>query len=68
MGFSNRFVALNISPRMCLDDVVKRISNLPFEATDCAQPMIWARVNEVNVSAFITYTDSETWAGKIHPS
>jgi 60 kDa SS-A/Ro ribonucleoprotein len=68
MGFSNRFVPLNISPRMRLDDVVKRISNLPFEATDCAQPMIWARENGVNVSAFITYTDSETWAGKIHPT
>jgi 60 kDa SS-A/Ro ribonucleoprotein len=68
MGFSNRFVPLNISPRMRLDDVVKRISNLPFEATDCAQPMIWARENEVNVSAFITYTDSETWAGNIHPA
>ena len=68
MGFSNRFVPLNISPRMRMDDVVKRISNLPFEATDCAQPMIWARENEVNVSAFITYTDSETWAGNIHPA
>jgi 60 kDa SS-A/Ro ribonucleoprotein len=68
MGFSNRFIPLNISPRMRLDDVVKRISNLPFEATDCAMPMIWARENGVNVSAFITYTDSETWAGNIHPS
>ena len=68
MGFSNRFIPLNISPRMRLDEVVKRISNLPFEATDCALPMIWARENEQNVSAFITYTDSETWAGKIHPT
>lgn len=68
MGFSSRFMPLNISPRMRLDDVVKRISNLPFEGTDCALPMIWARENEVNVSAFITYTDSETWAGNIHPS
>ena len=68
MGFSNRFVPLNISPRMRLDNVVKRISNLPFEATDCAQPMIWARENGQSVSAFITYTDSETWAGKIHPT
>ncbi len=68
MGFSNRFIPLNISPRMRLDDVVKRISNLPFEATDCALPMIWARENAVNVSALITYTDSETWAGNIHPA
>ena len=68
MGFSSRFMPLNITPRMRLDDVVKLISNLPFERTDCALPMIWAGENEVNVSAFITYTDSETWAGKIHPS
>jgi 60 kDa SS-A/Ro ribonucleoprotein len=68
MGFSSRFMPLNISPRMRLDDVVKRISNLPFEGTDCALPMIWARENEMSVSTFITYTDSETWAGKIHPS
>jgi hypothetical protein len=24
--------------------------------------------NKLNVSAFITYTDSETWAGSIHPA
>jgi len=68
MGFSNRFIPLDISPRVRLDEVVKRISNLPFEATDCALPMIWAREHQVNVSAFITYTDSDTWAGKIHPT
>jgi len=68
MGFSNRFIPLNISPRMRLDDVAKRISNLPFEATDCALPMIWAREHDINVSVFVTYTDSETWAGKIHPA
>jgi len=68
MGFSDRFMPLNISPRMRLDDVVKRIGHLPFQGTDCSLPMIWARENGVNVSAFITYTDSETWAGNIHPS
>src|SRR5438552_2151326 len=68
MGFSNRFMPLNISPRMRFDDVVKRISDLPFEGTDCALPMIWARQHKVNVSAFITYSDSETWAGNIHPA
>src|SRR6266545_473387 len=55
MGFSNRFMPLYISPRMRLDDVVKRISDLPFEGTDCALPMIWAREHKLNVSAFITY-------------
>jgi 60 kDa SS-A/Ro ribonucleoprotein len=68
MGFSDRFMPLNISPRMRLDDVVKRIGHLPFQGTDCSLPTIWARENGVNVSAFITYTDSETWAGNIHPA
>lgn len=68
MGFSNRFIPLDITPRMRLDDAIKRISNLPFQATDCALPMVWARENKLNVSAFITYTDSETFAGHIHPA
>ena len=68
MGFSSRFMPLKISPRMRLDDVVKRISDLPFEGTDCALPMIWAREHKLNVSGFITYTDSETWAANIHPA
>jgi 60 kDa SS-A/Ro ribonucleoprotein len=68
MGFSDQFVTLKISPKMRLDSVVKVISGLPFSGTDCALPMVWARQNKVNVSGFVTYTDSETWAGTIHPS
>jgi 60 kDa SS-A/Ro ribonucleoprotein len=30
--------------------------------------MIWAGEHDVNVWAFIIYTDSETWAGNIHPA
>jgi 60 kDa SS-A/Ro ribonucleoprotein len=29
---------------------------------------VWATRNKLNVSAFITYTDSETWAGNTHPA
>ena len=36
---------VNLSPRMRLDDVVKRITDLPFEGTDCALPMMWAARN-----------------------
>ena len=68
MAFSDRFMPLNLSPRMRLDDVVNRISRLPFQGTDCALPMVFAREHKLNVSAFITYTDSETWAGNIHPA
>ena len=39
-----------------------------FGSTDCAQPMIYALENRIEVDVFIVYTDSETWVGKIHPS
>lgn len=59
---------LDISPRQRLDDVVKRISNLPFGGTDCALPMLYALERGLEVDAFVVYTDSETWAGEIHPA
>jgi len=30
--------------------------------------MVWARRNQLALSCFITYTDSETLAGNIHPA
>ena len=59
---------VNISPRMRLAEVIKRIEGIPMGGTDCALPMLWAARNKLNVSGFITYTDSETWAGNIHPA
>jgi 60 kDa SS-A/Ro ribonucleoprotein len=59
---------LSISPRQRLDDVVQSISNLPFGGTDCALPMVEALKHRWEVDAFVVYTDSETWAGDIHPA
>ena len=59
---------VTISPRMRLAEVIKQIEAIPMGGTDCALPMLWAARNNLNVSAFITYTDSETWAGNIHPA
>lgn len=59
---------VNLSPRMRLVDVIKRIEAVPMGGTDCALPMLWAARNQLNVSGFITYTDSETWAGNVHPA
>lgn len=67
VAFSHEMVKLPISPRQHLDDVVKSISHLSFGGTDCALPMIWAQKNSVKADAFVIYTDSETWHGKIHP-
>lgn len=59
---------LNISPRQRLDDVVRYVSDLPFGATDCALPMLWALKNRIEADAFIIYTDNESWVGDIHAS
>ena len=68
MAFSTGFVPLSISPRQRLDDVLKTVSGLPFDATDCAQPMLWAMKNKVETDVFVIYTDSETWHGNVHPA
>lgn len=67
MAFSDRFVPLNISPNMRLDDVVEKTYRMTFGATDCSLPMSWAYDNRLLFDAFITITDNETWAGKMHP-
>ncbi len=59
---------LTISPRQRLDDVVRSVSHLPFGGTDCALPMTYALGKSLEIDTFIIYTDSETWAGNIHPS
>lgn len=66
-GIGSGITQLDISPRQRLDDVVRSVSNLPFGGTDCALPMLWATEHKVPVDTFVIYTDSETWAGTIHP-
>ncbi len=67
-GGESGVTRVNLSPRMRLADVIKRIEAIRMGGTDCALPMLWAARNKLNVSGFITYTDSETWAGNIHPA
>lgn len=66
-GYAAGISPLTISPRQRLDDVVRTVSNIPFGGTDCALPMLWAKENKIAVDTFCVYTDSETWAGSIHP-
>ncbi len=64
----NGLSTFDISPRQRLDDVIRKTSNLPFGGTDCALPMLYALKAGMQIDAFTIYTDSETWAGDIHPS
>ncbi len=66
-GIGSGISSIAISPRSRLDHVVKAVSDLPFGGTDCALPMLWAAENKLPVDIFCVYTDSETWAGDIHP-
>lgn len=59
---------LPISPRQRLDDAVRVVSNLPFGGTDCALPMRYAQALKREIDTFVIYTDSETWAGDVHPA
>ena len=42
-------------------------TDAPFGATDCSLPMMRAMEEGLDVDVFIVMTDSETYAGKVHP-
>jgi 60 kDa SS-A/Ro ribonucleoprotein len=66
-GYTDGLTPLAIGPRQRLDDVVNTVSDLPFGGTDCALPMLYAQAQEREVDTFVIYTDSESWAGDVHP-
>jgi 60 kDa SS-A/Ro ribonucleoprotein len=67
-GYRDGITPIPLSPRQRLDDVVETVSDLPFGGTDCALPMLYAIERARKVDTFVIYTDSETWAGDIHPA
>ena len=67
-GYPTGLSTLAISPRERLDDVLARTAGLPFGGTDCALPMLEARMRKWQVDLFVVYTDNETWAGQVHPA
>ena len=52
-----------------LDSTLKKMEALKEKmgGTDCALPMLDALEKKLTVDVFVIYTDSETWAGAIHP-
>ena len=67
-GYTDGLTPLPLSPRQRLDDAVRTVSDLPFGGTDCALPMLYAQSLQREIDTFVIYTDSETWAGAIHPA
>ena len=60
-------VPLDITARDSIADAVRKTGALPFGGTDCALPMLDALNRGIPVDCFVVITDSETWAGGIHP-
>ena len=59
---------LSITATDSLADAVHKTQALDFGATDCALPMLDALEKKIPVDVFVILTDSETWAGKVHPT
>ena len=67
MGFANTFRDLRITASDTLQTALQKTRHQTFGMTDCAQPMLWAQKQRVDVDGFVVYTDNETWAGNVHP-
>ena len=66
MAFSNGLMALDISPKHRLDEIMKKTEGLNFSSTNISAPIEVATANKIAVDAFIIYTDNEVNYG-IHP-
>ena len=58
---------LDITARDSIADAAGKTQALPFGGTDCALPMLDALNKGIPVDCFVVLTDSETWAGQVHP-
>ena len=59
---------LDITAADSLADAMAKTNDLPWGGTDCALPMLDAAKKSIPVDCFVVITDSETWAGQIHPA
>ena len=66
-GAGTRMEPLSITASDSIHDAMAKTQAMPFGRTDCALPMLHAMEMKMNVDCFIILTDSETWAGNIHP-
>lgn len=67
-GGEDAIVELDLSPRRRLDDAIRTIDGVPMGGTDAALPILYALDRGIAVDVFTVYTDSETFAGTVHPA
>lgn len=68
MAFDTGFRELKIRKNMSLVDAMKFTDSINGGGTDCSLPFTWAKQMKADVGAFVVTTDSETYAGRAHPS
>ena len=69
VAFSTNLIPFSLAPDDTLRGITERMNQVPFGGTDCSLPIKYALDKGIQVDAFITYTDSETWAGRSgHPA
>jgi 60 kDa SS-A/Ro ribonucleoprotein len=67
VGFASTVRDLGISPRMRLDDVLRKTAGMTFGSTDASAAIRYALDAGLKVDTFIVMTDNETYAGRSHP-
>lgn len=68
MAFSDEFRPLPITRGMTLEEALRHTQDQNLGGTDCAQPMLFAAQNGLEVDVFVVLTDSETRVGSVDPS
>ena len=67
-AYGRNMIPVDISGQDSLNDVMRKISDLPWEGTDCSKPITHATQKGYQIDGFINLTDNETWAGPVHVS
>jgi 60 kDa SS-A/Ro ribonucleoprotein len=67
-GFATDFRDLKITARDSFSSAIKKAANQNFGGTDATAAYRWAIKNQFYTDIFCFWTDSESWAGRSHPS
>jgi 60 kDa SS-A/Ro ribonucleoprotein len=67
-GFATSIKDMGITAKDSLTSAMTKTARHNFGSTDCAQAMLYAQKHKLELDAFVTITDSETYAGSIAPA
>ena len=65
--FNQGYETCPFTKKTRLDEALKHTQSINGGGTDCSLPMVMALEKKWKFDVFTILTDSETWAGKIHP-